>query len=92
MSYFVITKTLLFVDGEQKSTSVEVDEHKQEVDAYAVLRNTAEQAVFKDKRAKLVKYETLDGPAKNPVRLDYEFTEEGRYRYEISLRVVKDVK
>lgn len=62
------------------------------MDAYAVLRKIAECAVFKDERATLVKYETLDGPAKNPVRLDYEFTKDGRYRYEISLRVVKDVK
>lgn len=90
MSYFVITKTLLFIDNVQRNVSVEVDEHRQDVDAYAQLKMTAERAVFGKENATLVKYTTIGGPAKFPVRLDYEYTKDGKYRYEISMRVAKE--
>ena len=92
MAYFVITKTLLFIDNVQKNVSVDVDEYQLDVDACRQLELTAERAVFGKENATLVKYITIGGPAKIPVRLDYEYTkEDGKYRYEISMRVAKEL-
>lgn len=92
MAYFVITKTLLFIDGVQKNVNVDVDEYPSDVDAGVQLKLTAERAVFGKPTATLVKYITIGDPAKTPVRLDYVYTkDDGKYRYEITMRVAKEL-
>lgn len=92
MAYFVITKTRLFINGVERNVNVDVEEHSSDTDACMQLKRTAERAVFGKENATLVKYITIGGPAKIPVRLDYEYTkEDGKYRYEVTMRVTKEL-
>lgn len=93
MAYFVITKTRLFIEGVERNTTHEVIEHPSDVDACVQLKQTAESAVFGKPNATLVKYATIPhGPAKIPVCLDYEYTkDDGKYRYEVTMRVTKEL-
>ena len=92
MAYFVITKTRLFINGVERSVSVDVNEHSSDVDACVHLQRTAEREVFGKANATLVKYITIGVPAKVPVRLDYEYTaEDGKNRYEVTMRVTKEL-
>lgn len=98
MAYFVITKTRLFINGVERNVTVDVVEHSSYTVACAQLKQTAEREVFGKENATLVKYITIDDPAKNitigklPVHLDYEYTKEnGRNRYKVTVCVTKEL-
>lgn len=92
MAYFVITKTRLFINGVERNVSVDVDEYPSDVDACVQLKQTAEREVFGKANATLVKYITIGVPVKVPVCLDYEYTkEDGKNRYEVTMRVTKEL-